>query len=52
MEERFECGELMGYRHCYRAAEKQVLWDSWDDHVGWLNPGDFEGDPRPPAVDG
>ncbi|WP_340688348.1 hypothetical protein LCL61_20580 [Amycolatopsis coloradensis] len=41
-EESFDCGELMGYRHRYRAAEKQVFWDSWDEHVGWLNIGEFD----------
>lgn len=41
VEESFDCGELMGYRHHYRAAEKLIFWDSWDEHVGWLNVGDF-----------
>ncbi|GAB3710627.1 hypothetical protein GCM10027598_16170 [Amycolatopsis oliviviridis] len=46
VEESIDCGELMGYRHFYRASEKQVFWDSWDDRVGWLNLGDFEGNTR------
>ncbi|MBE1573913.1 hypothetical protein ACFORH_16275 [Amycolatopsis roodepoortensis] len=41
VEESFDCGELMGYRHHYRASEKKVFWDSWNDHVGSLNLGDF-----------
>lgn len=41
VEESFDCGELMGYRHRYLAAGKQVFWDSWDERVGSLNIGDF-----------
>ncbi|RSN55451.1 hypothetical protein DMH01_34725 [Amycolatopsis sp. WAC 04182] len=42
VEESFDTGELMGYRHRYRIAGKQVFWDSWDDRVSWLNIGDFD----------
>ncbi|KFU76418.1 hypothetical protein SAMN04489729_8335 [Amycolatopsis lurida] len=42
VEESVDCGELMGYRHRYRTAGKQVFWDSWDDRVSWLNIGDFD----------
>ncbi|KZB84250.1 hypothetical protein [Amycolatopsis regifaucium] len=46
VEESIDSGELMGYRHFYRAAEKQVFWDSLDDRVNSLNVGDFEGNSR------